>query len=265
MFLLPGGAEKALTDAIHAANPLAGDVHVDDLYFGLITKSADQSGAVEVPVVAMYNSDFEGYIRFKYDRLDLGRAYQGIKPQVKRVGYPTLYRLLPIINETLGLSLTERDVVDVAITWLGENEQVNIPIVSKPDSLGYEGQFLVEYTRVRPELASIANRILDVLKHPLDPKLGQRSMSMNTWGIDFTDDQASLLTNAGAWRYPDQVRKVMEGHGFFNWPQAPWYSLIVSATSDIPTANKEYTHVIIQPNVSYPNHIGDAYFHYNRS
>jgi hypothetical protein len=142
MFLLPDGSKQSLVDAVNAVNTFPAEFTGDDLYFGKIKTEAN--GKVSVPAVTMFNSEFEGYIRLNYERLDFGKAYGTIKPKIRRVGYPSLYRLLPIINETLGLSLTEDDVVDISITWLTDNEQINIPVIAKLDSLGYQGQFLVE-------------------------------------------------------------------------------------------------------------------------
>jgi hypothetical protein len=87
---------------------------------------------------------------------------------------------------------------------------------------------------------------------------------MMTWGIDFTDDMDDFITNAGAWRFPDRVKARMAELGFPNWPQPPYYSLQVLPTSQVPTANPEYGFVIIQKNVTLADHVGDAYFHFNR-
>jgi len=267
MFLLPGGSEQALVDAINAVNELPTPLAPDDLYLGKFTPVPNgQPGEISLPVVAMYNSDFEGYVRFTYNRLDLGKVYGTVKPSIRRVGYPTLYRLLPIINETLGLSLTENDVVDISITWLNDNEQINIPIVAKAESPVYEGQFVVEYVRVRPELATIVFRDLDVLKHPIDPALGKKSIAMHTWSMDFTDFQSELLLRNGTWWDITRVRRVMDKFGMPNWPQvptSPWIS--VQSTKDVPTANKSFTHVIVQRDVNLPDMVGDAYIHFNRS
>jgi hypothetical protein len=267
MFLLPGGSEQALIDAINAANNPPTPLTAGDLYFGKITKvTGGEPGEVTLPVVAMYNSKFEGYLRFNYKRLDLGKVYGTIKPEIRRVGYPTLYRLLPIINETLGLDLSERDVVDVSITWLSDNERVNIPIVTKTESPAYEGQFVVEYQRVRPELASIVFRDLDVMQHPIDPTLGKKSLAMHTWSMDFTDFQSEFILLNGTWWDISRVRRVMDKFGMPNWPQvprSPW--LVLQATKDVPTANKDFTHVIIHREITFPDMVGDAYIHFNRS
>lgn len=262
MFLLPGGSEQALIEAIRATNPGASDLTMDDLYFGKVKQSTTQ-GYVEAPVVAMYNSRFTGYLRLEYKRIDLGRAYNGVKPQVKRVGYPTLWRLLPIINETLGLSLSENDVADVDITWINDNEQINIPIITKSSSLGYEGQFIVEYHRVRPELASIAMLELDVMQHPIDPAIGKKSLAMLLWSEDFTEDKEALTVLWGKWWYHDKVVRVMAARGFPNWPQASGDMLGVYDTTKYKGANTAFTHVIVQKDLSFPDSQGTALIHYN--
>lgn len=265
MFLLPGGSEQAVIDAINAANAnLPTPLTVDDLYFGKVKQLAT-GGLVSVPAVTVHSSRFEGYLRFEYNRLDIGKAYQGIKPKVRRVGYPTLYRLLPIINETLGLSLTEHDVVDVSITWLNDDEQVNIPIVTKVDSLGFEGQFVVEYTRVRPDLASLAFTTLDVLKHPIDPTLGKKSLAMSMWSLDFSAEFASGVFGLymGRWSSISRVQATMAAHGFPDWPDVPYLSLDVKPTGQVPTANQEFGYVIIQKDIDLADYSGDGYIHFN--
>lgn len=262
MFLLPDGSKQSLIDAVNAVNTFPVDLTAADLYFGKI--KTESNGRVSIPAVTMYNSEFEGYIRLNYQRLDLGKAYGTIKPKIRRVGYPTLYRLLPIINETLGLSLTEEDVADISITWLNDNEQINIPIIAKVNSVGYEGQFMVEYTRVRPDLAALAIKTLDVLKHPIDPALGKMSLAMMTWGIDFTDYMDDFMVNAGSWHYQDRVNARMAELGFPDWPRPPYWTLSVVPTSNVPLANQEFEYVIIQPDIVLADHIGDAYIHFNR-
>lgn len=261
MFLLPDGSKQSLIDAVNASNTFPVPLIGDDLYFGKIR--TEVNGQVSVPAVTMYNSQFEGYVRLNYKRLDLGKVYGTIKPSVRRVGYPSLYRLLPIINETLGLSLTEDDVLDISITWLNDNEQINIPIIAKVDSLAYQGQFTVEYIRVRPELADIAFKTLNVLKHPIDPALGKKSLAMNTWGIDYTDEDA-IVINVGVWWNHDKLVALMAEKGFPDWPQVPWFTLQVQPTSKVPTANQEFEYVIVQKDLVLADHVGDAYFHFNR-
>lgn len=267
MFLLPGGSEQALIDAINAANPTLPKVLVKgDLYFGKV--KVVNGDDVSIPAVAMWSSDFKGYVRLEYKRLNLGKVYGDIRPTVQRIGYPSLYRMLPIINEVLGLELTEDDVEDMPITWLSANEQINIPIVAKVESKAYTGQFVVKYMRLRPELANIANKALEVLSHPIDTSLGKRSMAMCTWGIDFSNDYTNGLLSIWSgtwWRYP-QFKAMMALRGFPNYPQTTTENrLRTFPTSALPEANKDYRFVIVHSKVGLDGYDGDAYFHYNVS
>lgn len=266
MFLLPGGSEQAVIEAINAANPnLPFPLTADDLYFGKL-KQIDANGLVSVPAVTVHSSQFEGYLRFEYKRLDLSKAYGAVKPKVKRVGYPTLYRLLPIINEVLGLSLSEADVMDVNITWLNDDEQINIPIVAQTTSPGFEGQFILEYTRLRPNLASLVNTTLNVLKHPIEPSLGKKSLAMSTWSIDFSAEESANILDLylGRWQFYGRLRTAMAAHGFPNWPDVQYLQLAVQPTSKVPTANKDFQYVIIQRNIVLADYVGDGYIHFNR-
>lgn len=265
MFLLPGGSEQALIDAINAANQtLPKPLTANDLYFGKVNVLGNDD--VSIPAVAMWSSEFTGYIRFEYKRLDLGKVFGDIRPTVERIGYPSLYRMLPIINEVLGLTLTENDVEDVQITWLSANEQINIPLVAKLESKAYTGQFVVKYVRLRPELTELAIKELSVLNHPIDPTLGKRSLAMCTWGIDFTTDYANgtLSIWSGTWSKYSQFKAMMEQRGFPNFPQTTVENRVRGyATTLVPGSNPAFQYVIVQRGVELQDHLGDAYIHYN--
>jgi hypothetical protein len=113
-------------------------------------------------------------------------------------------------------------------------------------------------------LATLAIKTLNVLKHPIEPALGKKSLAMMTWGIDFTDDMGDFALNAGSWRFQDRVEARMAELGFPNWPRPPYWTLTAVPTSQVPLANQEFEYVIVQKDIVLADHIGDGYIHFNR-
>lgn len=265
MFLLPASSEEAVLSLINQENDLPIDLQPGDLYFGNVKKL--DNGSILLPTVTMYdNEDYEGYANFEYKRVDLTAAFGGIRPQIHELGQTSLHRLLPIINKKLNLNLQPRDIVDQEIDWLGGNEQANLLFRAHVQSLGYEGQFIVQFTRVRPVLSeAIGNKALLTYRHPENPPVGKTSTAMRTWGMDFTDFQSALAVFNGYWTTPLKVKETMALFGIDAWPDAPRYSVQSYATKDVPEANKAFTNVIVQKNVNGPDYQGTAYFHFNRS
>lgn len=265
MFLLPGSSDEAVIALINQANPLPVSLTPGGLYYGHVKKLAN--GNIEVPTTAMYDNDsYEGYSTFQYRRVNLNVAFQGIVPIVQDLGQTSLHRLLPTINKNLGINLMPRDIIDQPISWLGGNEQANFVFRAQPESLGYEGAFIVQFKRIRPLLSSILERNAEVLTHPILVADGKQSLAMKTWGIDFTDDQAALVVNQGNGKWLDQVKfnAMIATHGFTGWPTAAAKDVALYPTALLPTANQDFDFVAVQKNVVVGDFKGDAYFHYNR-
>lgn len=265
MNLLPGSSEAALLELVNQANSLAQPLVEGDLYFGKV--KALSGGLVEIPAVTMYDSAYEGYVKFRYQRLSLSKAFGSIRPSLRDIGYPTLHQLLPVINKQLGVNLQPIDVVDVQFDWLGNNEQLNIQITAATESLGYEGSFIITFTRVRPMLNKVVTATtLDVLEHHTAPVDGKLSLPMAMYSLDLSgnDDALRIYTPYQYWYNPGLLRTLMAGYGFPNWPHRIG-SLRWGATKDFPESNQAFTNVIVDKAPNIAGYTGDAYFHYNRS
>lgn len=269
MNLLPGSSEDALITLVNQVNPLLPQpLKAGELYFGKLKALTDGTGRVEIPAVTQYDSAYEGYVKFRYKRLNLSQAFGTSRPTLRDIGYPSLHQLLPVINKALGVNLNAADVIDTKIDWLGNNENINIQITATAESLGYEGGFVITFTRVRPMLTRvIGNKVMDVQKHPINPILNVQSLSMVTFSMDFTGEDAALQiwTATGLWWNYWGLNAMMAARGFPNWPQAKRGDVMGYATKDLPEANKDFTNVIVQKDVTLAGYKGDAYFHYNRS
>ena len=269
MLLLQGTSEQALVDLINANNSnLPVPLEVGDLYYGIRKNIGD--GVTRVPVVTQFdNEDYEGYAVFDYKRLNLSVIFKDIRPVIRQVGQTSLVRLLPVVNKATGLNLQPEDIIDQSIVWLGGNEEANLQFIITPESLGYEGRFIVQFIRIRPMLSTVVTeRSLPVLKFPGTPTAGKLSMEMKSWGISFTDDQNKLKLYRDGWWYPAEVRELMAQNGVPNFPVGVFGSslgLSVKTTASVPGSNTAYTHVIIQKNVNIAGFNGDAYFHFNRA
>jgi len=264
MFLLQGSAEDALLGLINQKNTLPVPIATGGLYFGHVKKLTD--GTVELPTVTMYdNPDYEGYQTFQYTRINFNDVFGDVIPVIFAVGQTTIRRLLPMINQLLGIDLKPRDIVDGSIDWIIANEQAKIVFKAEADSLGYEGEFVIQYHRLRPLLdVSVTNRSLPVLHHPNDPRDALLSINMLTWGIDFSEYYASLKTYKSVWTDTTAIRNMMADVGFINWNTAGG-TVTSYATTDRPDANQNFTNVVIQTGIETDTYKGDAYFHFNRS
>jgi len=263
MLLLKGTSEQALLDLINDNNDLPVPIGVGDLYYGN-PKSID-NGYTRLPTVTQYdNEEYEGYGTFEYKRINLSIVFKNIRPIIREVGQNSLARLLPVVNKKTGMNLQPSDIIDQSVTWLGGNEQANLQFVVSPKSLGYEGRFVIQFIRVRPTLTEVVKtKTVPVLKFP-DPVIdGKQSLSMASWGIDWTDDQSLLRIANGGWALGTPVVTRLAELGFPNIPMPN--NLVLYATKDVPQANKAFSHVIIQRGIVTSTHNGDLYFHFNRS
>lgn len=266
MFLLPSGARAELYQQMNAANQdLPIPITEGDLYFGRVGPTKDSQGRITLPTVAMYDAEYDGYATFQYQRLDFTKAFGTVRPTIKAVGSSTLHAMLPIISQALGITIQPEDVIDVNINWLGGTEAVNIELIAKPDSPGFEGKFIITYQRVRPLLSNMVKlRDLDILKHPVVDD-AKRSTNILTWGIDYTDHLDVVVQYGNWWRFPGPMQQLMAQKGFANWP-VDWgmRNVTTHLTKDIPEANKVFSHVIIQKDVVRADYAGIGYFHFNR-
>jgi len=265
MLLLPGSSEEALVGLINEQNALAVPLEVGGLYYGNVKSLAD--GSIELPSVTMYsNEDYEGYARWKYRRINFDKVFGGVRPIIQDLGQTTIHRLLPILNKRLGLNLQPIDIINEPIDWLGGNEQANLVIKASPNSLGYEGTFVIQFIRIRPLLeVAIAEKELDVLSHhnPLD--LGKPSLDMATWGLDFSYYSNILGVAWYGWTNWPAVQKMFIEMGFPDIPVFMTQSVKSYSTKDVPEANQDFTNVCIQTGVDINGYKGDAYIHFNRS
>lgn len=265
MFLLPASSEEVVLSLINQENDLPYDLLPGDLFYGNI--KALEGGSILLPTVTMYdNETYDGYSKFEYSRVNLTAAFGDVRPQIHELGQTSLHRLLPIINKKLNINLQPADIIDQPIEWLGGNEQANLVFRASAQSLGYEGQFVVQFTRVRPILnESIANKTLLTFRHPETPTAGKTSVAMRTWGMDFSEFQSTMAIYNGYWSSYAKLKETMATFGFADWPEPARYGVQLYATKDVPESNKAFTNVIVQKNVNGPDYSGTAYLHYNRS
>lgn len=265
MFLLSGRSEEAVVELINLENPsLPIAIDVGDLYFGKIRAGSEDR--IIAPAAPMYHTLYEGYVDLSYKRVDLGAVFSGIVPIIQDTGQGSLHLLLPSINKALGTNFQAEDFLDAKIDWVGSGEQVNLRLTARPNSLGYQGSFIVRFIRIRPQLSDvIGTKELVVLRHPVTPGEGNLSLAMETWGIDFSDHWKVLGTQNYYWANITPMRAVMAELGYANWPQGTLENPVKAyATADRPEANKAFSTVVIQKNVTIDGKRGDAYFHYNR-
>ena len=267
MSLMSGSSEQRLIALINEVNVLPTPLKEGSLYYGKVHPKTDGSGKIRLPTVTMFDAEYEGYVTFEYRRIDLSAAWGGLKPTLHALGQPTLHRLLPTLNKLLGLNLTPRDVADVNISWLNGNEQANIQIIAAPNSLGYEGSFIVQFTRVRPLLNDVVKqKALETLQHPDGNDITKRSLALGTWGLDFTEYTPIMIYywTGWGWGVMPQIRQMFADLGFAGIPDAQGeYPIIGYTTKQRPESNQAFNNVLIWKDVVGPDYQGDAYMHFN--
>ena len=266
MLFLKDGARAALVSLINEQNTLPVPLTERDLYHG---KLKPVNGQVELPTVTMFVSVYEGYARFVYGRVNLSQIFGTHRPTISAVGQNSLHAMLPMLSKAFGFTILPEDVYNVNITWLGGNEEVNIQIMARPESVGFEGSFVIKFIRVRPMLNTIVSmQNLDVLTHAWADQ-AKRSVDVLLWSVDFTgwikNELRTHYTDGRLWANMPGLQGVMNQLGYAAWPQrtGPIANLKVYATKDLPQANKDFTHVIVQKQVVGADYAGTAYFHYN--
>ena len=265
MSLLSGTPKELVLSLINSNNELPVPVTGENLYFGKPRMDADGLTTI-LPTVSVLGEQYEGYVDFRYNRIDLSKAYDE-RPVLRAVGEATIYRMLPVINRALGLTLTEDDVLDADVALVEGGEEVNINVVTKATSLGYRGSFLIRFRRLRPLLNTIVlNKQLDELHQPGDPSLQKVCLPMAMYNIDFTADRAVLATTWNQyWFDIAGVQKLAAENGFPNWPPPEPNGVTTYVARNHPLANPKFDRVAVQKNVVGPTYAGDAFFHYNLS
>lgn len=268
MPLVPDATTRLLA-IINQANPnLPVPVASNNLYFGnaRLTTNATDGATSTVPTVGVLGSVYGGYVDFTYKRLNLSTIYDEI-PIMSGVGASTLYGMLGIVNQFLGLNMTENDVVDTDVATLQDGASVNINIQSKPGSLGYTGALVLQYNRVRPPLYSaVRNNELNVQTYDnIDPTLLKRDIGMMMWNVDMSPyGLASLVGSTKAWKNDATIAAIMKQQfNITDWPASVAKTLTDYATSQYTGANTAFERVIVQTGIVGSTYIGTALFHYN--
>jgi hypothetical protein len=270
MALYSGTPTDRLVALINQANPaLPYPITEDNLYFGaarLASTSTDNMSSV-VPTTAKLATVYEGYQDFTYKRMNLSTAYDMI-PVMSSVGAGTLYGMLDIVNQFLGLNLTQQDVVDTNVAYLSDGSSVNINIQTLPGSLGYTGSMLLQFNRIRPLLTAVIRNVsLNVQTYDnIDPTLGKQDIGMLMWNVDFSPFQSILgVASNGTWKNPAAVKAAMNTmFGFTDWPTANAAKSVQDyATTAYPGANTSFDRVVVFTGVIGSTYIGNALFHYN--
>lgn len=269
MALFSGTPTDRLVALINQANPsLPFPVTKDNLYFGgarLASSSTDGVSSV-VPTTGMLGTVYDGYRDFTYKRINLSTVYDQI-PVMSSVGAGTLYGMLDIVNQFLGLNLTQQDVVDTNVAYLEEGGAVNINIQTLPTSRGYTGSMLLQFNRVRPLLTAVIRNVsLNVQTYDnIDPTLGKQDIGMVMWNVDFGPFLASLGVNSnGTWKNAPAIKAMMiQQFNYTDWPTAAAGTVTDYATAKYPGANTNFQRVVVQTKVVGATYVGVALFHYN--
>jgi len=270
MLLVPGRGKDVivglLNDAVEFPRPLTSD---DVFISPPKAVSGPNPTMVEVMVIGLPNSPFEGALPVKYQRMDLTSAFGDIRPRIEGASSGSLHALLPLLSEKLGIELYPEDIIETDYSYIDPDEQINLQLKADPGSLSYVGEGVILFTRRRYLLGDVmSTTVLDVLRFPGDSNTGKEQVNMKTFSTDFTPyypairrhDRYNLPANPSA-----QRAAMLQLFGWASWPYGSKWPLVDYATSEVPEANQDYDRVLVQSlegatGLSYE---GTAYFHYN--
>lgn len=275
MILVPGKGKDVLLDLINQANIFPVPLNIDDLKFDKPNPVLGKlPTTVEVEVIPMPDTTYEGGVKVDYQRMDLTSAFKDIIPRTSGLSEGDLRSMIPYISKELGVYLDPNDFEQVDYSWMQADEEANIRVRALPTSLSYIGEFFLLYTRLRMTMdLAVKVRDLDVLLHPgaVDPDTDKPLIDVRTYSEDFSEYRHQLRRHSfQPYLFADTtaVRQVMETVcGFPYWPNNQYFPSYDYATSQVPEANQDYDRVIIQTIYdsqfgTYP-YQGHAYLHYN--
>jgi hypothetical protein len=216
--------------------------------------------------------------RVYFTKVDLAVLFQGnYTPRFNALGQSNLYRLLPDINKSLGITLTPDDLEDIDVRQLGEGDELNLELRAKPGSIAYKGVTTVVFNRRRVLFSDvIVDNTFEELKHPDRPLEGEISAGLLTWGLDFTPIWRDLeVDHRYTWRRGNFVNltalrtSLSTIFGIDNWPGNNPGRLgegLVRRydTRRVLNANKDFQWVVVQTMIQTNGYSGTAYFHYNQ-
>lgn len=275
MILVPGKGKDVLVDLINQQNVLPSPLKPDEVIF--TTPKFVQGPLptlVTSTVIPVPDSAYEGMVPVQYERMDLTSAFGEYRPRITGLSNGNLHSMLPFISKELGIQLDATDFDQVDYSWLGENEEVNIPLIALSTSLSYIGKFSVQFTRRRIQLAeAIKITDLDVHRHPgvTAENEAKTPITLFTYAQDWSEhyDKIRRHPYANIFNNPSGLRTLMSSFGFPNWPQGYWNPVYDYPTSAVPEANQDYDRVLVQlvedkaPINQVLPYAGKAYFHYN--
>jgi len=166
MPIYQGSAIKNVFDLINRDNPtLPFPVSEDTFIVGIpkaIARTA-QGHDTELRLVPKTSSMYRGGLTITYRRINLGWFFRDCTPSIERFlptgTWTTLWQLLPLISQTLGLPLLPKDFDDVG-TFLNGSYQptINRAVTPRADSLMYNAGFNLRWFQGKEELG------LDIMK-----------------------------------------------------------------------------------------------------
>jgi len=264
-------------DLINLANPgLPASINADNCTVEKIVEMtpgpASNFRNTSARIRGVQGSGFRDSITVYYDRVKLPTLLPFGNSAIRDAAAFTtftaanVHAALSAINETYGLNFGTMDVVNAAIGGAGvANNMTTIALTATVNSPAYTGSASITCKRGLPVLdTSVVVDVLDTLKHPIEPSLQKKSISLLTYGIDFTAYKNLLAVDASGLPQWAGLRALLDELGI------PAYDgpLNSNTVQDVPTstaqyANKAFDRVVIQTGIDNGQVKGQAYYHYN--
>lgn len=255
----------------------------------------------EIDVYPRLPSGYVNKATVRYRRLSLLELFKGVAPEVKKYTDAPIssspfstHALLPVINQTFGLSLTTDDIVDLPLPpgsdgYYPNLRSVKVVLRAKDTSLGFVGEIMLRWVFLERDLSEIITETeLDGRTYPdgNDFEVSHKYiLDLLSYGIDFTELSAdyesgvfqaspmgmgSAATLAAQQRTLDYISLYAGVTLSKDVANAPFGIKNAVATRyvlpnpAVPHANPNFSAVVV---VSYPTQdtwaTGQLYIHYN--
>lgn len=218
------------------------------------------NGLTRVTLVSVPGRGYSGELDLTYRRIDITPIVDAGTIQTPEPMTPA--KLLEMVNNVWGLTLTTDDVDPFDVSTPTEDVSTDVYLSVVSESLGYvgAGQLMIQHGRYTLQQV-VGRRRLNELMHPVAGPLRGKSSRMMTWDKDFTSVRDAIRPDAFR-RYSDwdRLQNACAAYGIPVWTER---TITDHATSEIPDANPAFDRVVIQSVVESAEIFGPLYFHYN--
>lgn len=192
-------SKEMLLEAINVqngltANPLTWEKIATGFPEAIRTPGADRN--TRVLLYGLNGQGYRGNVTIEYDRLEMEVLFRNVIPVVVTEPVQNLSQLLPFLNRKYGLSLIADDIVEQAVSELGDSWILDVTM--RPGCLAWQGGFRLRFAKYFPNLKDVVTDVdLSAIVAPFI--LGSKpQVEYAAYGYDWTEMAQQFNTD---WAY----------------------------------------------------------------